>query len=260
MRLEGQGHGCCGDKEPKDPSRGPFVFQAMVADVEPGAELRIVQLGKDEREEDKTVWFRRGSNTEPKIASFDVRVTGQGGKARWEVRAGDGGQLEYALQFSKDDGRSWNGLATGIREPGYQFDMADLPEGKVVFRLLAHDGFFTATTTSKVVEIPGRPPAVSILHPQEGPVLLAGHPLRLWGTGSTTSGERISPEQCSWRIDGKTVARGLDTVVDAPPEGKHRCTLTVESQHGKAEAEVTFETVDPAREDTPSSKPKKRGR
>ena len=260
MRLEDQGCGCCGEKEPKDPTRGPFVFQAMVPDVEPGAELRIVRLGKDEREEDKPVWVRRAPNNEPKIASFDVRVSGKGGTARWDTRAGEGAQLEFALQFSKDDGRSWNGLVTGLREAGYQFDISTLPEGKLVFRLLAHDGFFTVTATSKPVKISGRPPAVSILHPQEGPVLLAGDPMRLWGTGSTTTGERIRPDQCGWRIDGKTVANGIDTFVDAPPEGKHRCTLTVDSPQGKTEAEVTFQTVNPTKPDTSAARMKRRPR
>ena len=260
MRLEGQGCGCCGEKEPKDPSRGPFLFQAMVPDVDPGAELRIVRVGKDEREEDKTVWIRRAPDSEPKVSSFDVRVGGRVGTARWDARAADGTQLEFTLQFSKDDGRSWNGLATGLREQGHQFDISTLPEGKLVFRLLAHDGFFTATAESKTVKVPGRPPVVSILHPQEGPVLIAGQPMRLWGTASTSTGERVKSDQCSWRIDGKDVARGIDTVVDAPSKGEHRCTLTVESPQGKAEAEVRFQTVDAADPEPPSGKKKQKPR
>jgi hypothetical protein len=251
VQLVSHGHGCgCGPKgDDEYNARRPFAFQALVPDVEPGAALRIVRRGRDD-EADKEVWVRRAPEQEPRISSFTVHIVKGSGVAAWEARGGGEQPLEFSLQFSKDGGRSWNGLAVGIRDNGHKFDLSNLPDGTVIFRLLAHDGFFTSQADSRPVKLPGRPPAVSILHPQKGPVLIAGHPMRLWAAVSTSTGQRIDPQACRWIIDGREVARGIDQWTTAPKGGEHRCTLIVEDGNRRTELSVTFTTIDRERINT----------
>lgn len=239
MQLESHGCHCCHDKGPHR-DREPYSFQALVPDLEPGAALRIVQ--RQEKEPSRIIWTRNAPDREPKISEFNVKVARSFGHASWTAERSTE-TAEFSLQFSKDEGRSWNSLAVGIKDNKYKFSLSDLPSGPVVFRLLVHDGFFTSTMDSKPVKLPGRAPTISILHPANGSELIAGSPLRLLAAVSTSTGQLIEPKSCVWIVDGKEVGRGLDVWTVAPGRGKHECKLVVEDSGGRSETSVSFSTV-----------------
>ena len=183
VRLPAHGSGCgCG---PSDPAAGPFVFEAMVPDVAPGAGLRIVKRA-EEGGPGEAIWTRDAPERPPVVRSFAVTVDRGEGRAAWQAR-GDG-PLEFSLQFSKDRGRSWNGLAVGLTGMEYRFRAETLPSGSLVFRLLAHDGFHSTSRLSRPVVVPRRPPIVSILSPEAGRPFFAAAPLRLWGAVTEDDG------------------------------------------------------------------------
>src|SRR5262249_39163369 len=136
----------------------------------------------------------------PPVARFAVTITRGSGRATWEATGARECSLEFSLQFSKDAGRSWNGLAVGLTGKRHTFSLMRLPSGRLIFRVLAHDGFHTTTAVSRAVEIPRRAPIVSILSPQPGRPYYAGAPLRLWGAVTEDDGALADPEGCSWRI------------------------------------------------------------
>jgi hypothetical protein len=246
MRLDSRGGGCgCGCEDGGTSSRDTrFLFQALLADSEPGSALRIIDRSADD-DERKEVWVRHASASRPRIASFTVKIGRGTGVATWQARAARGSDLEFSLQFSKDRGRSWNGLTVGLTSNTHRFSLVDLPTGSLIFRLLAHDGFYSVTSVSRAVVLPPRPPTVSILHPQEGREVLSGGPMRLWGAVTNHDGTRVDDEACTWRVDGREVARGIDAFIEAPPPGEHLCQLRVRGRDGRAEASVVFRTVDP---------------
>jgi len=263
MRLEAHGGCGCPSGESTREEREPFAFEALVPDVEPGAALRIVSRGSGD-DEDTEVWSRSAPPRQPRINRFEVRVTHDGGSARWQARSYGEIALEFSLQYSKDRGRSWNGLAVGIRENGYRFGLSSLPSGTVIFRLLAHDGFFSAEAVSRPIELPRRAPNIAILHPQGGPPPVAGFPMRLWAAVSTAEGARVDPESCAWWIDDEPVGRGIEAWITAPAAGEHRCRLVVESTSGRNETDTTFYTISPEPQATSAAarpqKPRKPGR
>jgi hypothetical protein len=246
MQLDARGHGCdCGhDGHGKYNERRPFAFQALISDVEPGAALRIVRRGRED-EADKEVWTRRAPGQEPRISGFNVRVANEQGLASWAARGEPG--MDFSLQFSKDEGKSWNSLAVNVRGDSYEFKLVDLPSGNLIFRLLAHDGFYTSRMETKPVKIPKRAPTISILYPRPGQPLIAERSMRLWAAISTTTGERIDPKSARWLIDGKDVASGPDAWTTSPKSGEHRCTLIVEDQSGRSEVSLKFTTIDQRR-------------
>lgn len=238
--------GCdCNDKQNNRASdQGPFVFQALVPDLELGASLRILRKGGVNEEGDKELWVRQAPEHEPKIKEFNVRITDEGqGYANWKAECAPNCTLDFSLQFSKDGGRSWNSLAVGIREDSHKFNLGDLPSGSVIFRLLVHDGFFTSTLESKTVELPRHAPVISILHPQTTSAINEGAPMRLWGAVSSDSFKPVDPSACVWIVDGREVGRGTDTWTTAPERGEHKCTFIVEDNGGRSEANTSFTTI-----------------
>jgi hypothetical protein len=244
VRLHAQGSGCgCGQSVP---AAGPFVFEAMVADVAPGAALRIVKR-PEERGPGETVWTRDAPERPPVVRSLVVTVNRGEGRATWQARGE--GAVEFSLQFSKDRGRSWNGLAVGLTGTEHRFRAEPLPSGRLVFRLLAHDGFHSVTRVSRPVVVPPRPPIVSILSPQAGRPFFAGAPLRLWGAITEDDGAPADPSAGEWLVDGRPVARGADVWIAAPAPGAHRCTFIVRGRGGTARVEGELRTLDPRETD-----------
>jgi hypothetical protein len=245
VRLPALGSGCgCG---PGAPAPGPFVFEAMVADVAPGAVLRIVERAGDGGGPGEVVWTRDAPERPPVIRRFTVAIERGQGRAAWD--ASGEGAVEFSLQFSKDRGRSWNGLAVGLTGTSHRFSAETLPSGRLVFRLLAHDGFHSAGRLSRPITVSPRPPIVSILSPAGGRPFFASAPLRLWAAVTEDDGAPAAPEACEWRVDGRPVARGADVWITAPEPGEHRCALVVRGRGGTARAETTLRTLDPRETD-----------
>ncbi|MCB2116458.1 MAG: hypothetical protein KDE00_09195 [Rhodobacteraceae bacterium] len=242
----GGGCGCsgdcgCGCEGGGKGRRSAMLVQAFLPDREPGSELRIVVSGED-GEEPRVIWSRRASGRRVKLGGFEVSVEGDKGRARWSVEAGEGEPPLFALQFSKDKGRSWNALVSLTTGDGAEFDAAPLPHGSLIFRLTAHDGFHSESVTSKSVRVQERPPLVAILHPRPGAEVAAGIPMKLWAAVNLRTGEQIDPDACQWSLDGTDVGNGIEAYVAAPEEGRHKLRLRVKGEGGEAVAETTFET------------------
>ena len=244
MALASQGScgGCggCGGKGSGEPTRGAFVFQALLADVPVGTVMRIVRCAETEEQRPLEVWRRQAPDTPPRITSFEVHAHDCVGNARWEVVDTDPQALQVALQYSPDGGRSWNGLAVGISGNGYRFDLSALPSGKVIFALLAHDGFFSTRKVCEPLNLPQRAPVIAIMHPYDGDNLVESQTLRLWVSASTCTARRVDDRDCRWLIDGHEVARGVEAWIATPGPGSHRCTVLVSDDGEQAEATVNF--------------------
>jgi hypothetical protein len=219
----------------------------MVADVAPGAALRVVKRADDGGGPGEIVWTRNAPERPPVIRRFTVAIERGQGRAAWEARGE--GALEYSLQFSKDRGRSWNGLAAGLTGTDHRFSAEAIPSGRLVFRLLAHDGFHSAGRLSRSIVVSPRPPIVSILSPTAGRPFFASAPLRLYAAVTEDDGAPADPAGCEWLVDGRRVARGADVWITAPEPGVHRCTLVVRGRGGTARAETALRTLDPRETD-----------
>ncbi len=220
--------------------RTGYAFQAFLSDVEPGSALRIVRLSEGDHGSEE-VWVRKAHGEPPRIGDVSVRIAKEG-RIDWDVISA-AETLEFSIQYSKDKGKSWNGLAAGIRERGYRFPLDEMPSGDVIFRVLAHDGFYSTYADSKPVRTRPRPPVVSILHPNEGRTYQAGLPLRLAAAVNTQVGAKNDKLELSWFLDDKAVGEGMEYFLTAPEPGRHQCRLVARDDGGESEARVTFTTV-----------------
>jgi hypothetical protein len=233
------GCGCGGDHE--GAASYPYTFQAFLTNAEAGLQLRL-------RRADKEVWSRSAPKTEPQAPTFRARLAGEGKKeatqlqVEWKTRPAGDQDSEGWLQWSADQGRTWNALMTGLQGGQALVDGSSLPAGRIQLRLLVSDGFHTAVSKTVSVTMPRRPPAVSIMSPLDGQTFVAGYPLRLWGAVASSEEAAAGEIDSRWLLDGKEVAKGLDAFITAPEAGEHRLSLSVKAD-GQARVTVGFRTI-----------------
>ena len=208
---------------------GPSCSRRWCPDVEPGTELRILKRAEEDGRAE-TIWTRSAPSRRPRVARFAVTIARGSGRATWEASGARECSLEFSLQFSKDAGRSWNGLAVGITTTRHRFPLTHLPSGRLIFRLLAHDGFHSVSAVSRPVGSPRRPPIVSILSPQEGRPYFAGSPLPYWRlVGRYRAALAEQPgDPARGRTDESRCSTDVDHVADPPepaPSGYSRACV-----------------------------------
>jgi hypothetical protein len=243
MRLLSQGCGCrCGGghDDQRNDERHAYVFQSLMPIAGEGAMLRITRPAAAEEGEPIEVWSRHAPKNPPRIVRFDVHVRERAGYARWDIANAVGESLTCTLQFSKDGGRSWNGLASGLVGTEYEFNLSALPSGDVVFALMAHDGFHSSRSISDPIPLPPRAPVVAVMHPFNGDTLREGQPLRLWASATTGSSRPVLDRLCRWTLDGQDIGHGLEIWITTPGAGEHRCSVSVEEDGHRAEAHAAF--------------------
>ena len=244
----GCGCGCDGSSEGggQDPNRLPLDFHAMIADVELGSALRI--LDSDGQE----VWSRKAPEDPVRFSDMSAGLVSHGATLAftWKLNKTEA-EAEWPLdvwaQYSTDDAETWHGLTVGLRNGKAEVDIAHvLPAGPVPVRLLAHDGFSTAASHPVKIPVPARAPCPAILFPAEGARLLAHAGYEAYGTAVYTGGMPVEEGSLEWLLDGVLVGRGIRTPTMSASPGGHKLTLRVHADPGAevtAEVTVSFEAI-----------------
>jgi hypothetical protein len=245
-RLRAYGHDECGcDKDDGNGPRYPAMCQGFLTDMDKGTELRV-------RAADKVLWSRRAPPQRPQVVTFNATVRKPAGRKEapvpqvgleWQVKLAGDMLPECWVQWSPDRGGNWFALTAHLVGKKAILPLTGVPAGEIVLRLLVSDGFYTAESKLVRITVPTVPPEVGVLTPTDGQTLVAGWSMRLHGAVSPPP-EPDKKTKVSWLLDGKEVARDLDVYITVPPAGKHRLQLVVAGAGGKAEAQLTFTSVE----------------
>lgn len=220
-----------------DDDSQPLFFRAMLNDIALGDCLRIVDKQRE------VVWQRNCPNTRPNIiraiASFDE----YGGTVEiaWQLEVDSEATSEVWLRWSNNDGDTWRALTVGITDNSVTLPLENLPSGKVLFQIMAHDGFSTVTATTKAVILPTCPPQVTILYPTATSQVYSDRQLHLWGTASVFEGCDIPNNSYQWYLGNELVARGSDVWIENPGLGRHEVRLEVSFREETGVSSTTFE-------------------
>lgn len=207
----------------------PFHFIAVLEDLTPGSRL---QISKDQ----KPVWQRKRPRRKPRIGKINAALTKNGKlKVSWTYAVPALEKPEVWLRWSDDGGRNWKALTVNIREDSVTLDIENLPAGKIILQVMAHDGFYTVSKRSKSIKLPKRPPLAAILFPAEGTVLTADMPLHLWGSVISRSSQEYKDEDFIWYLNNKRVGNGIDIWVENPGKGTHRVKFKVKDKAGSTQ-------------------------
>jgi hypothetical protein len=234
---------CCDDCGERDECGHPpsYLIKAFLDDVAPGHRLRIQRCGE-------TVWEREAPQSPPAVSRVRARLD-RSGDLQISWSASYSSDIEQAWIRYSTDGQSWNALTIVEGERSATVPADQLPSGAISVQVLVHDGFSTAVGTSGTVELPSRPPAVTILFPEENSVVHPERQLHLWGAASEANAVPVADEAYTWDVDGDAVGQGADIWVSTPGPGTHVIGLTVAGAQGSARSERTLAVREPTLSD-----------
>jgi hypothetical protein len=161
----------------------------------------------------------------------------------WSGSDGDGDDIFYSLQYSPDNGQTWQAVTVNLGDTGIDLDtLEDLPgSDEALIRVIATDGINTSTDESDAVfSVARHSPNAGILEPSTGRVYGSGEIVKLRGYGRDTEDGSMDHEALSWTsdLDG-VLGAGRELWVSDLVTGTHHITLTATDSDGLSGTDET---------------------
>jgi len=164
----------------------------------------------------------------------------------WTANDPDGDPLFFSVQYSRDDGASWEMLAQNLTDTDVELaasSVGSAAQGR--FRVWASDGIHTTTDESAAsFTVPNRLPEVEITEPT-GPVTIAiSQTLTLEADAYDPDTGTMAAAQLEWlsNLDG-LLGTGDSLTIDTLTEGTHTITLQVDDGDGGVVTDTVLVTV-----------------
>lgn len=212
------------------PVAAPTLALATRLDIEApgGVVLRSVNAGVNA----PAVQFTQPTGGQ----TFNGEVT-----ARWTASDADGDALSYILQYSDNNGATWETVDAYLNETSVVVDTLDLTGGQQArFRIFASDGIRTSIAISNPFTVPNEPPTAEIQEPSGARTLREGQALALFGEGYDPDDGSLPSSQIKWssNIAGQLGVGNSLTVAGLAP-GAHTITLTADDGAGGVATDTT---------------------
>jgi len=168
--------------------------------------------------------------------TFNGEVT-----AQWTASDADGDALSYILQYSDNNGATWETVDAYLNETSVVVDTLDLTGGQQArFRVFASDGIRTSIAVSNPFTVPNEPPTAEIQEPSGARTLREGQGLALFGEGYDPDDGSLPSSQIKWssNIAGQLGTGNSLTVAGLAP-GAHTITLTADDGVGGVATDTT---------------------
>jgi len=231
------------------------IFTVLLPDAPTTASIVI----KD-RDTSAALGSRTASAAAPVVSSITSPTAGQlissSLTISWNASDADGDTLTYIVQYSRDNGESWEVLAANTPNTSLTLDAVELlpgsentaSPGSSRIRIIASDGFRTGILTSNPFRVQNRPPTATITLPQSGTRFGAGETIRFRGVGFDPEDGHLdgSVQPFSWSINGTSIGSGPDVIVTSGfAPGTYTAVLSIaDSLNLTGFNSVTFTVVD----------------
>jgi hypothetical protein len=231
----------------------PYPFLAALPAPAETASLAILQ-------NERTLLTLSRSPSPPKVSLDEPDPEAlESGTANitWQASDPDGDSLTYTLFFSRDDGKSWQPIATDLTEPHVRIDTSDLPGcSRCQLQVLASDGWnIAAAAPRNTFALQDRPPLISVSLPDDGATLDAGEPITFLALGYDPEDGLLTGETVSWSSDRDGVLGNGDRLeVSQLSNGTHKITAVTRDSTG-AEAQTTLTITVTGSESSPGPAP-----
>lgn len=152
---------------------------------------------------------------------------------RWRIANPEHAPVTVAIDYSANDGRSWQTVAV---EP--ERDSARLPSRLLSsatrgrLRVRVSDGFDEGSAVSGAFRSTGAPPSVAVISPRPGEAIAAGAVADLEATAVDDSENAITGRRVRWYANRKSLGSG-STISAQLPAGTVRVTVVASDAHGR---------------------------
>ena len=156
--------------------------------------------------------------------------------AQWTGSDADGNPLTYAVEFSSDDGATWEALTIDWPATSLQIDTSNLPgTSNALVRVVASDGFNSSMASSGAFTIPNRPPSIVIVRPNDGDLFIADQQVIFQADALDLQDGALDGTNVVWTssLDG-TLGTGAEffLVASSLSDGRHLITATATDSLG----------------------------
>ena len=221
----------------------PYVAGTVRVDIEGpgGALLKSVTAGANPPS--VTVTSPNGGEV---LAGNTITVT-------WTASDPDGDPLTFNVQYSPDNGASWEMVAQNVVGNNAALDAVNVIRSngaQGLFRVWASDGIHTASDTSnRPFTVPNRVPTVQIVAPSGPTTIAISQTLNLEGAAYDIDTGTMADGQLRWSSNRDGVlGNGAQLSIASLSEGVHTITFRADDGEGSvATASVQVTVSDPTR-------------
>jgi hypothetical protein len=163
----------------------------------------------------------------------------------WAASDPDGDALSFNIDYSPDNGATWELVVYGITGNSYAVPRQNIvsTSGQGLFRVWASDGIHTSIDTSDAgFSVTTRQPDLTIVSPEDGLVIAQQQTLSLQAIAYSDRTGLLDGDQPRWvsNLDG-LIATGNNSSVTGLSEGTH--TIIVSANDGERTAFANFQVI-----------------
>ncbi|MCW5556988.1 MAG: LamG domain-containing protein, partial [Verrucomicrobiae bacterium] len=224
------------------PSDAAQSFAQFVEPAADTAEVRIVQRGA-------TAASLRVSASAPEVALQEPEVDAAAGLLRWAWTAADadGDALVFTVQYSHDDGATWETARLNVLETAVALDANLLPGSAAArLRVIASDGYHATVAQSSAFAVPRRPPSLTLNGLTAGAQLPYGTDPKLSAFALDLEDGRLSADAIAWTLTGPQSLTATGDTLNLqylPPGSYHLEVNATDSDEQIGNATVDFSVL-----------------
>jgi uncharacterized repeat protein (TIGR03803 family) len=233
--------------EDTDPLNEPQGV-AFSAGVAMNASLRRVELLRN----GALIASRDASMNQPTVQIVSPNggetVAGPGLRVEWQGNDLDGGPLTYTLQYSSDNGATWQTLVADAPGSSFTISTEDLRgSAQARVRVLASDGFWCASDVSdETFTVADKRPLLSLLHPSDNAIFYGGSPVFLEAWAMDREQGALGGANVEWHSDRDgLLGQGASLELSARQlsEGTHQIITTARDGAGNQTSATNRVTI-----------------
>ena len=172
----------------------------------------------------------------------------------WTARDTDGDRLTFNVDYSVDNGRNWQLLASGITGSSVEVPASSVPASdRGRMRVWVSDGIHTASDSSDTwFTVPNRPPVVEISQPAEGVFAVVGQSVFFEALAYDPDVASMADINLQWNssLDG-AVGQREELTLASLSQGTHQIMVIADDGAGGVSADTVTVTIVGSAEDLP---------
>ncbi|HEX5038096.1 MAG TPA: choice-of-anchor D domain-containing protein [bacterium] len=229
-------------EEADEPGESASVFSLVAPQSDGVAAVQVLKNGD--------VVSERRASAHPPTVSLSKPEAGESVgdllHVSWMGSDDDGDPLTYSVLYSADGGATFRTIGVDVTDTEISYEAARLPGGNAaVVRVIASDGFLTASADSAGFSVGRKPPSIKILSPVEGETAVAGAPLSLSADADDLEDGPLPPSSVQWSSDAAGPLGSGNPFSASLTPGLHHLTAKATDADGQeASAVVTLLIVD----------------